>query len=307
MQDIIRKPLDFDFIFLSYRESCADKNFLDLKKKVPHAKRVHGVKGFSAAHKKAASIANTEWFFTVDADSIIYEDWIKNSTVKVPSFDGCVCWKAYNPILFSSYGNGGLKLWNKKFLEELRSHEDVDEKNKHLKIDFCYDNRYIHINQLAGETDPFHSSQASFSSGFREGLKLIKDARFDTKNDVHSLPKENKAAWIKWTNLTLLLDRRFSSWGSFGARFSTLNLLTIKNYKETFINQIDDLYSLQEKLEKEFGKPFSKKWLEYYEYMGKCIENITGIRMCTIIRDSRSSSFLEDFLNFYKKEGIIDV
>ena len=51
-----------DFVFLSVDEPNAEKNFADLKRKVPWAKRVHGVKGFDTAHKKAAEISDTDRF-----------------------------------------------------------------------------------------------------------------------------------------------------------------------------------------------------------------------------------------------------
>jgi len=45
------KVIDQDIVFLSYDEPNAEKNYADLLKKVPWAKRVHGVKGSDAAHK----------------------------------------------------------------------------------------------------------------------------------------------------------------------------------------------------------------------------------------------------------------
>ena len=48
---------DIDFVFLSYDEPNAEKNFADLKRKVPWAKRVHGVYGFDAAHKACAELS----------------------------------------------------------------------------------------------------------------------------------------------------------------------------------------------------------------------------------------------------------
>ena len=35
------KPIDYDIIYLSYDEPNAEKNYADLCKKVPWAKRVH--------------------------------------------------------------------------------------------------------------------------------------------------------------------------------------------------------------------------------------------------------------------------
>ena len=60
------KIADIDFIFLSFDEPNAEKNFADLKRKVPWAKRVHGVYGFDAAHKACAELSDTKHFVTVD-------------------------------------------------------------------------------------------------------------------------------------------------------------------------------------------------------------------------------------------------
>ena len=73
---MILKISDIDFVFLSFDEPNADKNFADLKKKVPLAKRVHGVAGFDLAHKKAGEISETQRFITVDADTQIDEEFL---------------------------------------------------------------------------------------------------------------------------------------------------------------------------------------------------------------------------------------
>ena len=65
------KVVDFDIIYLSYDEPNAERNYADLCKKVPWAKRVHGVKGSDAAHKACAEISDTDRFITVDGDNII--------------------------------------------------------------------------------------------------------------------------------------------------------------------------------------------------------------------------------------------
>ena len=51
----------------------------DLCKKVPWAKRVHGVKGSDAAHKACAELSDTDHFITVDGDNIIDETVSKSS------------------------------------------------------------------------------------------------------------------------------------------------------------------------------------------------------------------------------------
>ena len=64
------KVADYDIIYLSYDEPNAEKNFADLCKKVPWAKRVHGVYGFDAAHKACADASDTDRFITVDGDTV---------------------------------------------------------------------------------------------------------------------------------------------------------------------------------------------------------------------------------------------
>ena len=60
----IIKIAEQDFVFLSYAEQNAEKNFADLKRKIPWAKRVHGVDGIDAAHKACAEVSETEHFIT---------------------------------------------------------------------------------------------------------------------------------------------------------------------------------------------------------------------------------------------------
>ena len=62
---------DVDIIFLSYDEPNAEENWADLKKKIPWAKRVHGVEGSDAAHKACADLSDTKHFVTVDGDTIV--------------------------------------------------------------------------------------------------------------------------------------------------------------------------------------------------------------------------------------------
>jgi hypothetical protein len=65
MADRIRVS-DLDFVYISYAEPNKEENWADLKNKVPHAKRVDGVKGFDNAHKAAARLAETQFFISVD-------------------------------------------------------------------------------------------------------------------------------------------------------------------------------------------------------------------------------------------------
>jgi hypothetical protein len=70
------KVTDCDVVYLSYDEPNAEANYVDLLKKVPWAKRVHGVKGSDAAHKACARLAETERVIVVDGDNVIDPNFI---------------------------------------------------------------------------------------------------------------------------------------------------------------------------------------------------------------------------------------
>ena len=68
-----------DFVFLSFDEPDADNRYEALRTLVPTAKRVHGVKGFDAAHKECARVAATDRFLIVDADNFLAENFLEQS------------------------------------------------------------------------------------------------------------------------------------------------------------------------------------------------------------------------------------
>ena len=61
---------DTDFV-LSNNENNADINYAKLTSRFPKAKRINGVNGIYEAHASAAKLANTPFFWVVDADAII--------------------------------------------------------------------------------------------------------------------------------------------------------------------------------------------------------------------------------------------
>ena len=163
---------DFDFIFLSYDEPNADSNWLHLKTLLPNAKRVHGVRGFDAAHKACADLSSTPWLFIVDSDSRILPSFLQTTidweTIKKSN---CVLsWSAKNNVNELLYGNGGIKCWPKKLLSRIKSHEKADDPA--MAIDFCYKLDYIPQQKCASTLDITGSPYQAFRSGFREGVKL---------------------------------------------------------------------------------------------------------------------------------------
>ena len=172
------KPIDYDIIYLSYDEPNAEKNYADLCKKVPWAKRVHGVEGSDAAHKACARLSETDRFITVDGDNRIREDFLN----QVIDFDEhadlkntVISWCGRNEINGLMYGNGGLKCWPKDYVLNMRTHENADPNNAHAQVDFCWDAKYIQMNSCYSDVYNNETAAQAWRAGFREGVKLATD------------------------------------------------------------------------------------------------------------------------------------
>ena len=177
MSNII-KIIDQDIIFLSYDEPNAEKNYADLLSKAPWAKRVHGVKGSDAAHKACAKLSDTEYFVTVDADNIIdptfLEVEIDLSSLGLTS-DNVFSWCGRVHVNSLMYGNGGLKLWTRKFVNEMKTHENSDPTDVKGKVEFCFDDRYYQFNESYSESFTNATPFQAWRAGFREGVKMSLD------------------------------------------------------------------------------------------------------------------------------------
>lgn len=198
------KILEFDVIFLSYDEPNADLNYADLCNKVPWAKRVHGVKGSDAAHKEAARQSETDWLITVDADNIVNNkffnieiDLEKNPDIKVYS------WVGKNKINGLMYGNGGLKLWKKDFILDMKTHEASD--SDRAQVDFCWEDGYKQFTDCYSDVCINGSPFQAWRAGFREGVKMtLLDG---VKVEPHEIKQQ-----IWWHNL-----HRLQQWATVGA------------------------------------------------------------------------------------------
>jgi len=209
---------DFDIIFISYDEDNADENWADLKKKCPWAKRIHGIEGSDAAHKAAANLSKTERFITVDADTIVKEEFF-NATINEDLANDMLktlSWSSSNHVNGLVYGNGSLKCWTKPFVLNMKTHEaSLEPKNK---IEFCFEDGYLQYNDIYSETFPNASPRQAWRSGFREGVKMTLDQGI--KNATKTMKQD-----MYWKNLIRLLvwcsvgaDVENGLWSIYGAR-----------------------------------------------------------------------------------------
>jgi hypothetical protein len=183
------KVIDQDIIFLSYDEPNAEKNYADLLTKAPWAKRVHGVKGSDAAHKACAALSETEYFVTVDADNIVDPKFLEVE-VDIDALgltpDHVFSWCGRVHVNNLEYGNGGLKMWTRKFVNEMKTHENSVEGDERGKVEFCFDDKYYQFNENYSESFTNASSFQAWRAGFREGVKMSLDqgAKIDNVRNV---------------------------------------------------------------------------------------------------------------------------
>lgn len=211
---------DYDIIYLSYDEPNAEKNYADLCKKIPWAKRVHGVEGSDAAHKACANLSETDRFITIDGDNIVRQEFLNQEIDfdKHEDLTSCVIsWAGYNQVNGLMYGNGGIKCWPKDFVLRMKTHENADPNNAHAQVDFCWDVQYIQQNSCFSDVYNNATPWQAWRAGFREGVKMALDKGLRvTKEEFKDLHWKNLHRLYVW--LMVGADADNGLWAIYGAR-----------------------------------------------------------------------------------------
>lgn len=212
------KIIEQDVIFLSYDEPNAEKHYADLLKKIPWAKRVHGVKGSDAAHKACAELSQTEYFVTIDADNIIESAFLRleiDLDELGLTTDHVFSWCGKVHVNGLMYGNGGLKLWTRKFVNEMKTHENSDPDDVRGKVEFCFDSRYYQFNDNYSTSYTNATPFQAFRAGFREGVKMSLDQGAKV-TDIKTVWWQNYQRLLIWCNIGA--DVEYGIWSIYGAR-----------------------------------------------------------------------------------------
>lgn len=220
------KIVEFDVIFLSYDEPNADLHYADLCNKAPWAKRVHGIKGSDAAHKAAANLSETEWFITVDADNIVRPEFfdleLDMSDPKIQVYGWC----GRNNINGLRYGNGGLKIWKKDFVLNMRTHEAAE--SDRAQVDFCWEDGYRNFPSVYSDSIINGSPFQAWRAGFREGVKM-------TLLDGEKVPPMEIEERIWWHNI-----HRLRMWSTVGAHLEYGNYAILGARLGTWMTNCSD-------------------------------------------------------------------
>lgn len=187
----------YDIVFLSYNEHNAEEHWKLLKEQYPRAIRVDGVSGIIQAHKTAARACRTDYFWLVDVDNVLADDfsldfeWDKHDHV----MDRVSVWRAINNVNGLIYGYGGIKLLPRKAVLEVPN--DV--------VDFTTSiSKNFHVmNEVASMTIIDSTPFEAWKSGFRECAKLGAKIHSDSQQGiVDGESKERLARWMTPTNKT---------------------------------------------------------------------------------------------------------
>jgi len=164
---------DFPVVYMSYDEPWADAVWDRLLKLRPDAKRVHGVAGLNACHVAAAEEAGAQWFLSVDADTVLFDNVADAAIPEAylnPAFR--LDWQSRNAINGIVSGNGSLKLWPRELVNNMRSHEAAPEDQVSLDADIGSIrpgiSRLVLMPGCYSETNPARTPFHAFRAGFRE-------------------------------------------------------------------------------------------------------------------------------------------
>lgn len=213
-------------VFLSFNEPNFLENLDQLKSHFPNVFHVNGIYGSDAAHKAAVHAVKqqhptVERIIIVDGDNFIAEDFF-NFTCEIKSeYDlqnHVLSFSAINSVNGNNYGNGGIKIWPVKLIENMNTHEN----GKDESIDFDL-SVYLEFNKVGSTTVINSSEKQAWISGFREGFKLTHNVKFSQIN------WRNYDRLWRWMHLGA--DVPNGMWAMYGARLGCLYALENFNPK----------------------------------------------------------------------------
>ena len=208
---------DLDVVFLSYKEPNKEHNWADLRSKCPWAKRVDGVEGSDAAHKAAGEASSTERFILVDGDNIV-DASLFDQQINIESMppDAVIRWQALNSINGLKYGNGGVSSWTRKFVSEMKTHENSEGDDQSL-IEFCFHDQYVAVQECFSTSVINTTDKQAWMAGFREGVKmsLNQGARVSPANFLKDIWRPNLRNLCIW--MSVGADVKNGIWSMYGA------------------------------------------------------------------------------------------
>jgi len=196
----------YDIVFISYHEPNAEENYKNLYSRFntvgvfgDRVKRVSNVKGIHNAHVEAAKLCNTSYFYVVDGDAEIVNDFNFKYTTREK--DIVHVYRCINPINDLIYGYGGVKL----FPTTLTMNMDTSTNDMTTSISDKFKVMDEVSNITKFNTGPFET----WKSAFRECAKLSSKSIRRQKDD------ETESRLKTWR--TVGHDRQYGDYAMAGA------------------------------------------------------------------------------------------
>ena len=206
-------PNDMDAFYISYDEPNREANWDRVRELVPHATRIHGMKGFEAAHKACATASITDRFMTIDGDNWVLDEAFDTALDDTDMEDVVFSFKSKNAINGLEYGNGGLKCWRKDVLLGSSTHESSDS------TDFCWALRYYQVDVLGSHSVNNATAYQAWRAGYREGVKMSYvdgQPMKDPRKELGLIWYGNRSKLNVW--MSIGRDTANGAWAMFGAR-----------------------------------------------------------------------------------------
>lgn len=278
---------EIDCIYLSYDEPNAEENWSDLLSKVPWAKRVHGVKGFDAAHKACAELSDTDRFITVDGDNRIDPEFMD---VIIPEEDCVLSWAARNSINGLVYGNGGLKVWTKDIALSMKTHESSEDER--LDVEFCWNIPYRQMPECFSTSHVDASPFQAYRAGFREGVKMCLDQgmRVPEQDFRKRIVRQNMDRLSIWCSVGS--DVENGEWAVFGALDGANSVMFDGGFDIKNIRDYEWFDGRFKRLVSELW-PTNRYGMILEDRGNDLAENLDRIGISTCFLDPRASAFFK--------------
>ena len=246
----------YDVFYVCFDEPNRKENWADVKRKIPHAKKVEGVVGFDNALKTCARQSRTKHFFVIDGDNKVIDSRLDRV---IPASDcqdqWVLSWSSMNPVNGLAYGNGGLKLWPADVALQMNSHENADSEDD--QTDYCFIADYFLVDDYVTETIMNSNVTQAFRAGFREGVKMSlawgKQVELNHDNFESMLGRQNRKRLKIWCEIGE--DSNYGIWGILGARMG-LKMNVVDQFDYDKINSYE---WIDQCLQDEILQPLSLK------------------------------------------------
>ena len=156
--DLVFGIFMFDVFFLTTGEPGSPHNLARLREKADPL-LIENVKGFWNAHKACSIVANTEWFYVVDADAWIVDDFEFDHQ---PIGNQVQVFRSINPVNGLKYGHGAVKMFRQDMFQQAQPTVDITTSLGGI----------VALDRISNEHRYNVDAYSSWRCAFRECVKL---------------------------------------------------------------------------------------------------------------------------------------